>query len=164
MNNRHDCKGERPRQPVCCRTNAPAPPATSIPVDLRGPKNLTLECTHTCTHTPGITCGARLSGMSDFKGCFIFGSSVGFVALLCWQTRKQVANIKHYSGAVTHPNKHTHTCVRACSCALTHFSGDHFERQCSSGGEMLTEQRSAGGSPDSSAKVRETRRSGFIST
>lgn len=113
MNNRHDCKGERPRQPVCCRTNAPAPPATSIPVDLRGPKNLTLECTHTCTHTPGITCGARLSGMSDFKGCFIFGSSVGFVALLCWQTRKQVANIKHYSGAVTHPNKHTHTCVRA---------------------------------------------------
>lgn len=118
---------------------------------------------HTPAHTPPcITCGARLSGMSDFKGCFIFGSSVGFVALLCWQTRKQVGNIKHYSGAVTHPNKHTQ--VHACSCALTHFSGDHFGRQCSSGGEMLTEQMSAGGSPDSSAKVRETRRSGFIST
>lgn len=82
---------------------AQAPLATGIPAELPGPK-----ASHSGAHTPAHLQRAAL-GEVGLQRMFYFGSSVGFVALLCRQTGKQVANIKRYGGAVTRPSPRTHT-------------------------------------------------------
>lgn len=112
------------------------------------------------THTHLRTCKRAPLGKVGLQRMFYFGSSVGFVALLCWQMRKQVANIKRYSGGGDTPTpSHTHT--DTCLCTHNFFSCLYtFETIAS----QLTKMRSAGGSLDRPAKVTRTWRRGFIST